>query len=95
MGVAASVYAAVTPLAIPILLLSLTYLLVRRVEKSGGAFEVDWKTVAFRIKYSSAPDGLSDRAESQDQVAQPEVTPADPSQPTDGTARPPDGGGGP
>ncbi|WP_124821906.1 hypothetical protein [Micromonospora ureilytica] len=95
MGVAASVYAAVTPLAIPILLIPLAYLLVRRVEKNGGAFEVDWKTVAFRIKYSSAPDGLNERAEAQDQSAQPEATAAAVPQPADGAVPPPRGGGGP
>ncbi|MEV4814926.1 hypothetical protein [Micromonospora tulbaghiae] len=90
MGVTASVYAAVTPLAIPTLLILLAFLLVRRIEKNGGSFEVDWKTVAFRIKYSSTPAGLP---EAQDQSAQPEASP-DPG-PGDGAARPPEGGGGP
>ncbi|MFG1660697.1 hypothetical protein ACGFIY_29585 [Micromonospora chersina] len=95
MGVTASVYAAVTPLTIPILLLLLAFLLVRRIEKIGGTFEIDWKTVAFRIKYSSTPDGLHWRAEAEGQAAQPEVTAAGQPQPTEGAAQPPDGGGGP
>ncbi|MFI7283116.1 hypothetical protein ACIBOV_22930 [Micromonospora chersina] len=87
-------YAAVAPLAIPALLLLLAYSLTRRIEKNGGSFEVDWKTVAFRIKYSSTPDGLARRDEAQDQPAQPEAIAAS-RQLADGAAGPPEGGGGP
>lgn len=96
MGVSASVYAVVAPLAIPSLLILLAYLLVRRVERNGGSFEIDWKTVAFAIKFSSTPGGLHKQAEPQDQPVQPEATAAtDDRQLADGTARPLEGGGGP
>lgn len=96
MGVPATACAAAaTPPAIAILLLLVVVLLVRQVDRKGGSFEVDWKTVAFRIKYSSNPDGLHSRAEAQDQTAQPEVTAASVPQPAEEAARPPAGGGGP
>lgn len=95
MGVAASVYAAATPLAIALSLIVLAFLLVRRAERNGGSFEIAWKAVAIHIKYSSAPDGISEPAEPQGQPAPPEATTASIPQPADGTAQPSPGGGGP
>ncbi|MFI7430720.1 hypothetical protein ACIBPB_27370 [Micromonospora sp. NPDC049836] len=87
-------YAAVTPLAIPLSLILLAFLLVRRIEKNGGSVEIDWKTVAFHFKYTAPPDGLHRRVEAQGQPAQPEAT-AESRQLADGAAQPPEGGGGP
>ncbi|WP_141721822.1 hypothetical protein [Micromonospora citrea] len=81
---------------IPILLILLAFLLVRRVEKSGGSIEIDWKAVAFRIKITLQRKGNSGSAEAQEQVAQPEVTTAaGVPQAIEGAAEPPSGGGGP
>ncbi|NES14578.1 MULTISPECIES: hypothetical protein [Micromonospora] len=81
---------------IPILLILLAFLLVRRVEKNGGSIEIDWKAVAFRIKITLQREGSSGSAEAQEQRAQPEVTTAASApQAIEGPAEPPSGGGGP
>lgn len=96
MGETARWIVAVTPPTTAILLLLSILIMVRRVEKSGGYVEVDWKTVAFRIKCSFSPENRGDPTGSQDPAPPAEVsTSAAAPQPPADAAEPPNGGGRP
>jgi hypothetical protein len=96
MGGTASVIAAVAPPTIAILLLLLVLMLVGRVEKHGGYVEIDWKTVAFRVKASFSPEcPAKDTGRAADPAASEQPAVAGTPQPAPGVADPPNGGGGP